>query len=135
MQEIRSGQTGHLDLNRNADVKVLSHGWISDADTSWYAPTKNNYLAEHSRSNTTIIAVDWSRHATGLYSSAVNSIPDVGRIVGLMVLELSDTHNIPLSNFHLIGHSLGAHLSGFSGEWQNYEEFQLLSNFRKDDFC
>ncbi|KAK9712795.1 Lipase [Popillia japonica] len=97
----------------NCVVKVISHGWVDDFTSSWYEPTYTNYL---SRDVCNVIAMDWSRHASGLYSTAVSRLPAVGRLAAEMILNFSDVHNIPLSNFHLIGHSLGAHLFGFAGK-------------------
>jgi len=113
MYQFATGGVRNLALDRTKEVKIISHGWVDNADAFWYADTKDNYLT---RGNANIVAIDWSRHASTLYSISVNRLPDVARFTALMILELSDTQNIPLSNFHLIGHSLGAHLFGFVGQ-------------------
>nr|XP_022917801.1 endothelial lipase-like [Onthophagus taurus] len=111
--QIRSGQLDNLGVNQNYEVKVLSHGWIDNVDSSWYEPTKDNYLR---RGGATIIAIDWSRHAGGLYSTAISRLEAVANHVADKLMEFSSVTGIPLTRFHLIGHSLGAHLFGFVGQ-------------------
>lgn len=111
-QQLRSGQLGNLGVDRNLEVKVLSHGWLDNVDSGWYEPTKDNFVR---RGGSNVIAIDWSRHAGGLYSTAVNRLEAVANHVTDKLLEFADANNIPLSRFHLIGHSLGAHLFGFVG--------------------
>lgn len=39
-----------------------------------------------------------------------------GRLTGDLIVELHKHRNITLSKFHIIGHSLGAHVAGFAGK-------------------
>ena len=94
-------------------MKILSHGWMDNINSRWYAPLTSQYLI---KGNANVIAMDWSKYANGGYLSAVNAVPAIGDDVATTIVSLSETFNIPLSKFHLIGHSLGAHIFGFTGE-------------------
>ena len=94
-------------------MKLLVHGWLSSINSEWYNRTKDEYLQ---RNSTNIIAIDWSVHAGWLYSVARNSVEGVGDRVAFMVMDISQTFNISLNKFHLIGNSLGAHIVGRAGK-------------------
>lgn len=111
---LKSDENGLVDFDPSKDVKIICHGWVDSIDSSWYAPTKTEYIK---RGKTNVIAVDWSEHANGLYSAAVDSVEEVGAYIALFVLDLHESYGIPLSKFHLIGHSLGAHIAGFAGKY------------------
>lgn len=64
----------------------------------------------------TVILVDWRGGSSPPYYQAVANIRIVGAIVAHFVMALKFEFDLPnLDNFHLIGHSLGAHLSGYAG--------------------
>lgn len=42
-----------------------------------------------------------------------------GELVGNLIVNLYINHGVPLANFHVIGHSLGAHVSGYAGKHVN----------------
>lgn len=112
--ELQMGATYGLDLiNPAKDVKILCHGYVDTANSFWIAPTKTAYM---SKDDMTVIAVDWSKYASGTYSKAYKSAKPVGESIADLVMKLSQDLGIPLSKFHLIGHSLGAHISGFAGK-------------------
>lgn len=63
-----------------------------------------------------VIAVDWSHYTKNvIYSWVVGQVSGVGNYVGRFVNFLVDQGLSP-SEIHLIGHSLGAHVSGFAGK-------------------
>ncbi|XP_022917739.1 lipoprotein lipase-like [Onthophagus taurus] len=112
-EQISTG-TGTLDINPQKQVKIICHGWVDSIDSDWYVDAKAEYVR---RGMTNVIGVDWGTHANGLYSSAVKASQPVGEIIGKLVLYLHNTYGVPLSQIHLIGHSLGAHISGFAGKY------------------
>lgn len=64
----------------------------------------------------TVIIVDWGGGSSPPYSQAVANV----RLVGAMMAHLMEmishhTGSLKLDHVHVIGHSLGAHLSGYIG--------------------
>lgn len=109
---------GHLDIADNIRTdkpfKFIIHGWTDNADKGWYDDIKNSYL-ENGDYN--VIGVDWSKPASALYPLSVQYTTEVGQYVGELIVDLYDTLKIPMENVHLIGHSLGAHISGYAGKY------------------
>ena len=63
-----------------------------------------------------VIRVCWKRGAAALYSQAVANARVVGLEVGYLINWLADEYGLDRGTLHLIGHSLGAHISGYAGE-------------------
>lgn len=61
-----------------------------------------------------VIVVDWSEGCSGLYLTSVYNVPKAGKLMASFVNWLVEL-GTPLSNFHLLGHSLGAHVVGIAG--------------------
>lgn len=61
-----------------------------------------------------VVVVDWKKGSNTLYTSAVKNVLKVGAFVGKFVDWLVEK-GTPISAFHIIGHSLGAHISGVAG--------------------
>lgn len=99
-------------------VKVVTHGWQADAQVAHILATKSAYLAKDP--NSLVIAVDWSIYANNILSSlyvlTAIDVQKVGSYVGETLLAISGVWGIPLEDFHMIGHSLGAHVAGFAGK-------------------
>ncbi|XP_062615308.1 inactive pancreatic lipase-related protein 1-like [Saccostrea cucullata] len=65
-----------------------------------------------------VIAVDWSKGTQGrLYSQSAANTRVVGATIGNMIKVLRDSFSLPLGKIYLIGHSLGAHIMGYAGDW------------------
>lgn len=102
-------------MNANLPVKMLIHGWMDDYTSYWYQPTIEEYLK---KGNVNVVTVSWGKHSKNLvYPTVVKAVRAVGQHVGDMITEISAKYNVPIENFHLIGHSLGAHISGFAGKY------------------
>lgn len=109
------GQLGIEDTIRpEQPFKLIIHGWTDCADSDWYDYFKNEYL---SKGDYNVIMVDWSKPASALYPLSAVYTTDVGKYVGELIVDLHKTYNISLTNVHLIGHSLGAHISGYAGKY------------------
>lgn len=61
------------------------------------------------------IAVNWTEIDTLFYPWARGYVPVIGQRVAFLLDFLRTVHAVPLSSVHLIGHSLGAHISGMAG--------------------
>ncbi len=63
-----------------------------------------------------MIAVDWSKGANVVkYWKAAASTNVVGAIVANFIRKLVEIKKADIERFHIIGHSLGAHISGVVG--------------------
>ena len=74
---------------------------------------KNFFLSQ----DYNVIAVDWSKAAldTNYFNSAFNS-QIAGSMVALFIKRLIHVFGAKAKTFHLVGHSLGAHVCGFAGK-------------------
>lgn len=66
-----------------------------------------------------IIIVDWSPLSVALYSEAHRLSTIVGQQLTSFLLFLSKSAGLKMSTIHLIGHSMGAQISGFAGHRVN----------------
>ncbi|CAL1543544.1 unnamed protein product [Lymnaea stagnalis] len=104
-------KNSHFDPSRH--TKVIVHGFSSSFEkTPWIFRMKNKFLV---KGDFNVLAVDWSKGATlPDYPQATANIRVVATEVKL-VLEIMQDQGLDLGNVHIVGHSLGAHLSGFIG--------------------
>ena len=63
-----------------------------------------------------VIVIDWGGGSSGLYSQTAANTRLVGLEVAALIDYLMDYKGARLEDFHLIGHSLGAHIAGYAGE-------------------
>lgn len=71
------------------------------------------------------LMLDWSQLASGLYNIAAGNVKIVGDKVAQVVLGLI-TAGLPLSNVHVVGHSLGGQMAGLIGKRvQIYSDNQM----------
>lgn len=96
-------------LNTNYSYKFIIHGWTHNGTEKWI---QEMAAAFHEIGDFNVIAVDWGKIASKNYISAAVSTRSIGNFVGDFILSL----NTDLENVHVIGHSLGAQLSGFVGK-------------------
>lgn len=77
---------------------------------------KNALLDQDLNGRASVIVVDWGRGSLPPYTQAVANIRLVGVITAHVINMLYDQLKLrSLDNVHIIGHSLGAHLSGYAG--------------------
>lgn len=65
-----------------------------------------------------VIIVDWSGGNLPPYGQATANTRVVGPLIGLLIETIGEaTGTTSLKNFHLLGHSLGAHIVGYCGKF------------------
>ncbi|CAL4158439.1 unnamed protein product, partial [Meganyctiphanes norvegica] len=77
-------------------------------------------LALLKREDCNVISVDWAagEYTAGYYVIQARVV-DVGKDVGKLLTFLEEEKAISPAMIHVIGHSLGAHISGFAGKFLN----------------
>lgn len=91
---------------------MVIHGWQNDHTSAVNDHIKNAALQGH---NINVIVVDWSRIAARSYSIAQGSVLAVGNYIGDFLLRLDNELGHRLQRVSIVGHSLGAHISGNTG--------------------
>lgn len=99
-------------------IKFIIHGFIDTPLSNWVLEMKNELL-EHSRNNQIgmlVVIVDWAGGSLPLYTQATANTRLVGLELAYLIKKLRDEHGLKPQDVHLIGHSLGAHLSAYAAE-------------------
>ncbi|XP_019865288.2 pancreatic triacylglycerol lipase [Aethina tumida] len=94
-------------------IYVISHGYVEGGDAPWIIEMAHKLL---DREDCSVITVDWRGGSGPPYSQAVANIRLVGAVAAHLLSDIAKhTGTLGLDHVHLIGHSLGAHLSGYVG--------------------
>ncbi|KAG5312660.1 PA1 Phospholipase, partial [Acromyrmex insinuator] len=150
-----------IEVNNSCDffdssksVFFITHGFLAHS----YWPNFDNLTSLLLKKDYTIFALDWSNAACYndpiiinllAYPFAVRNTREVGDCLASYVKSVINMCNVPLKKITLIGHSLGAHISGFAAknlQKSNYGKIPLLIgtdpagpsflfNDCKDRFC
>ncbi|XP_031350138.1 inactive pancreatic lipase-related protein 1-like isoform X2 [Photinus pyralis] len=104
-------------LSNNIDALLptytIAHGFLEGGGQTWIKRLVKELLI---RENCNIIVIDWHGGSDPPYSQAVANIRVVGTITAHLLADLArHTGEQRLKHVHCIGHSLGAHLSGYIG--------------------
>ncbi|CAG9785511.1 unnamed protein product [Diatraea saccharalis] len=102
-------------FNESNDIRVVTHGWMSKETTEWLQSIKNRFIQT---ADINVITVDWHEISQNpFYPWAALCTRYVGKRTSKLLGTLSDTFNLNNSHIHLIGHSLGAHVMGYVGNF------------------
>ncbi|XP_068209497.1 pancreatic triacylglycerol lipase-like isoform X3 [Palaemon carinicauda] len=104
------------------DVKILTHGYLEHGDKRWLKKMVQEYLAYDDHN---VIVLDWLSGSGPPYTQTVANIRLIGSIVGRFILDLRDFFGVSPARVHIIGHSLGAHLAGYTGEYLKTQDAKL----------
>jgi pancreatic triacylglycerol lipase len=100
-------------IDPSKPVYVISHGYMEGGGIAWILEMANELLKLEDCS---VIVVDWQGGSNPPYTQAVANIRLVGAMTAHLLHDLSKhTGDKKLDHVHCIGHSLGAHLSGYVG--------------------
>lgn len=100
-------------FNASLNTRVIIGGYFAKEDEEWIDEVVRQWLLLEPHSN--VIKVSWAEANRGLYHSASYNSRIVGRQLSLFLHYLDQMFHIDLAKFHLVGHSLGAHIAGFVG--------------------
>ncbi|XP_066981725.1 lipase member H-like isoform X1 [Macrobrachium rosenbergii] len=96
---------------------VIVHGFMGSGMDPWIIDLKDALL---NREDCNVISVSWSAGSyTASYFVIQKRVPDVGDDISKLLIYLRDATGLSTDRIHLIGHSLGAHIVGFTGKIMN----------------
>lgn len=100
-------------FNSSLTTRVIVGGYFAKEDEEWIDELVKQWLLLEPCN---VIKVSWQDSNRGLYHTAAYNSRIVGRQLSLFLHYLNELFHIDLENkFHLVGHSLGAHIAGFVG--------------------
>ncbi|XP_013775964.1 pancreatic triacylglycerol lipase-like [Limulus polyphemus] len=102
-------------FSASRETKILIPGYFHSLEVygDWMKDMKNALLEQ---GDYNVITTDWSGGNTLNYPQAVANTELVGAEIAALIKFLQKTTEVSPSAFHLIGHSLGAHVAGYTGE-------------------
>lgn len=105
-------------FNPNYETKILVHGW---GENIVLTPLRFVFQNEILKQNVTInlINMDWHRSSHIGYVQSMADMRVLGAMLGILIKNLCNAFNISEKSFHLLGHSVGAHLAGYAGKYLN----------------
>lgn len=99
-------------FNASLTTRIIIGGYFAKEDEEWIDEIIRQWLLLEPSN---VIKVSWQDSNRGLYHSAAYNSRIVGRQLSLFLHYLNELFHIDLNRFHLVGHSLGAHIAGFVG--------------------
>ncbi|KAJ8969510.1 hypothetical protein NQ317_018000 [Molorchus minor] len=94
------------------DTYFIIHGWKNSYQSDVNVYTKRAILSKY---DVNVIVVDWNPIASRNYLSAKWAVTPVGNFVSDFITSLMVKFNFGTSKISIVGHSLGAHVSGIAG--------------------
>ncbi|KAG9489424.1 hypothetical protein GDO78_005413, partial [Eleutherodactylus coqui] len=105
-------------FNATFPLVMITHGWSLDGNLEAWIP-KMASTFKSSKRQINVIIVDWLSSAHAHYAVAVQNARYIGLEIAEFLEWLESSIQFPRSNVHLVGYSLGAHVSGFAGSYIN----------------
>ncbi|XP_015793291.2 inactive pancreatic lipase-related protein 1 [Tetranychus urticae] len=110
-------QLNNSPFDARKKVKFIIHGFTSSFDEMDWMGKLKDLILEGQPNQYNVFGVDWSNGAKTInYFQAVANTRVVGAALAHFIKKLNQISGLKFSNVHLIGHSLGAHVSGYAGE-------------------
>ncbi|XP_025831017.1 lipase member H-B-like [Agrilus planipennis] len=98
-----------VEIDNGKPLKLITHGWLNDGLSEICQRIKNSYLKTR---DVSVIVIDWGCVAhSHWYFTPLESIESIAQYCAKVIEKIVDNGMNP-KNIHLIGYSLGAHLSG-----------------------
>merc|ERR1712018_316873 len=106
--------SSHFDPNRR--TKILVHGFMDNGLIQWIRDTRDALLEA---GDFNVISVDWGSLSRDIiYPLVVEYCEPVGFLTADFISYVINAYQddpITFDDFHVIGHSLGAHIAGYAG--------------------
>ncbi|XP_022340243.1 inactive pancreatic lipase-related protein 1-like [Crassostrea virginica] len=100
-------------FNGHKKTVFITHGYQDDGHAPWIRKMTAAFLT---KDDLNVIAVDWSKGADNInYIQAAANTRVVGATIAILIKELHRVAHLPFNMVHLVGHSLGSHISGYAG--------------------
>uniref|UniRef100_T1GPT2 Lipase domain-containing protein n=1 Tax=Megaselia scalaris TaxID=36166 RepID=T1GPT2_MEGSC len=104
-------------FNKNHPTRIFAHGWLSGMPQMQSYEIIDSHLLNGRRENYNIIIVDWSVLGKTLnYYAARLRTRKAGLKVAQFIDWLHTEGGLDFETTHVYGHSLGAHVAGFTGK-------------------
>ncbi|XP_014608409.1 PREDICTED: phospholipase A1-like [Polistes canadensis] len=102
-------------------IVFITHGFLSSGNNKNFVEMAKALIE---KDDFLVFSTDWRRGACNRgnigrlagYNTAVQNTRLVGKYIATFTKKLLDNYKVKISNIRLIGHSLGAHTSGFAGK-------------------
>ncbi|XP_065494800.1 inactive pancreatic lipase-related protein 1-like [Caloenas nicobarica] len=104
---------GYSNFNANRMTRFITHGFIDNGEENWLHEMCQKLLSVE---DINCICIDWKKGSRCQYTQASNNVRVVGAEIAYFVDVLLAKYGASLSNIHIIGHSLGAHVAGEAGK-------------------
>nr|CAH0113682.1 unnamed protein product [Daphnia galeata] len=101
-------------LNSSRRILFIVHGYLEHGNKKWIKRMVEEALIYD---NVNVVVVDWVSGSGPPYTQAVANIRLIGVMLAHLVLFLHSQFQVPTENCHIAGHSLGAHLAGYTGQY------------------
>lgn len=104
----------------NAPIKFVIHGFLNGANSEMCQTVKDAFMSRTENYN--VIIVDWSKGSGSWLSNyficliTSRIVPMVGEAVADFIIDLINSQKVNILHVNLIGHSLGAQISGLAGK-------------------
>ncbi|KAM5172648.1 LOW QUALITY PROTEIN: hepatic triacylglycerol lipase [Mantella aurantiaca] len=105
-------------FNASLPLVIIIHGWSIDGILESWIPNMASTF-KSSKKQINVIIADWLTSAHVHYAVAVQNTRFIGLEIAEFLEWLELSVQLPRNNVHLIGYSLGAHVSGFAGSYMN----------------
>ncbi|XP_055524137.1 pancreatic lipase-related protein 2-like isoform X2 [Wyeomyia smithii] len=115
-----------IGINPTGRIYFVTHGFLQSGKAKWVEQMINSLLDQDEEGTATCIVIDWGGGSSPPYNQASANIRLVGAITAHVIHMIFDVLKLKnLDNVHMIGHSLGAHLSGYTGYFLQ-KDFKLM---------
>ncbi|XP_071119067.1 pancreatic triacylglycerol lipase-like [Haliotis cracherodii] len=111
----KSVSSSHFDPRK--PTKMITHGFIDTGKEPWLHTMKDEFLKNNDYN---VIIIDWGGGSAPPYTQATANTRIVGAVIAQLITYLKTKAGAKPEDFHILGHSLGAHVAGYAGERIQY---------------